>query len=222
MDIKSANRILIPIEKILLDGEKFPNGRACGDWENKRDKKLENLLASLVEFYDSFNKSEDEISKELKNRIFYLARHIRPKDCYTINIEDSKLSQEIVRIAEQGRDLSLINSSDVDTRIKDAHLYIDSWGNKFAAQLRDPKRGCSASICTNCNEPIAFCDYTCDTCNYELIGAHGMPKVEDWNKMDVALKITLLKIGYTEMIEDIRQRGDWRGAESPLNRFKYN
>ena len=49
-----------------------------------------------------------------------------------------------------------------------------------------------------------------------------MPKVEDWNKMDVALKITLLKIGYTEMIEDIRQRGDWRGAESPLNRFKYN
>lgn len=35
----------------------------------------------------------------------------------------------------------------------------------YSAQVKDPKKGCSASICTNCNTPIAFSNYTCDACN---------------------------------------------------------
>ena len=90
----------------------------------------------------------------------------------------------------------------------------------FAGSIEDPERGCSASLCTNCYEPIAFRDVECIVCGYELIHHNGMPVLSEWGSLDSKGKISAMGIAYRIMVSDINLRGDWRSSKSPLNRLR--
>lgn len=56
-------------------------------------------------------------------------------------------------------------------------------GYEFAVQVPDNSVGCSGSRCTNCNGPVAFCDYHCQHCFKEFIGPFGFPQLLNWRSM---------------------------------------
>jgi hypothetical protein len=222
MDVtrKLVEIVLSEVEKALLDGEKFPHGKT---WDPEQETKdFQMAVPRIVFTYDRLKQNQQ--NADLLSKIFYLARDIDKP--YTSDrtlrwcIKDEHLLLDFYEIAKKGREQSLENPKTTLERIEQAKLFSNEAGELFAAQLKDPKRGCSASICTNCDEPIAFGHYKCGICNYELIGAHGMPTVESWNRMSVSRRLWALSDGYHHMRIDIIQRGDWRGQDSPLNRFK--
>lgn len=198
--------------------KKYPHGRVY-DPEISEVRLIISApgIVRAYDYYQVFNKLLGERT-DLLNRIFYLARDIDKDHDLKYAVKDS-IRRKIGQIAEEGRTLSLENPAIIEERIRLGKLFSDG-SHTFAAQLMDPKRGCSASLCSNCDEPIAFCDTTCKTCSYELIGAHAMPTVEDWERLTPELKTLKMRYGYGHMIGDIACRGDWRGGDSPLNRFK--
>jgi hypothetical protein len=218
---KKIDEILRAVEDEVLDGLKFPGGKPANLEESER--KIEFAAPKIVEAYDLSCRSLLGVPA-LRKRIYYLARNFRkekqhvPYSHTETELKDLALSERLREIAMEGRRLAIEKPSEMH-RIKLRQLFRKR-EDVFAAQIRDSKRGCSASICSNCDEPIAYCHYTCRVCNYELIGASHMPEIEKWDKMDLDEKWFALDNGYDYMIADIRQRGDWRGKESPLNRFK--
>lgn len=214
-------RLIGSVYRNLLDGEKFPHGKPY-DYREEEAKILFSV-PKIVQAYDLAQELSEKESGSFLKLIFYLARNLdrryNESDLNTCT-KDKSLLKKIKEIASEGRLLSLSVPKTTEERIASAKLYSDEL-NIFSAQLQDPKRGCSASLCTNCDEPIAFCDYTCPTCNYELIGAHNMPTVEKWLDIGLPQRLGALEWSYTQMMHDISQRGDWRGTESPLNRFKF-
>jgi len=214
-----ATKLVSKVEEALLDGEKFPWGRAYNPEEERKNLKF--AVPKIVHAYHLL-KSLSRCEKELLERVFYLARDVDHSSCnwaLEYAVKNGWMRETLKEIAREGRHLSLSKPKTVEARLRQAKLFNDgSW--TYAAQIRDPKRGCSASVCSNCDEPLAFADYKCKVCNYELIGAHGMPTMKEWKNMDLEQKLQSLKEGYTHMRVDIHNRGDWRDRNSPLNRFK--
>lgn len=230
MNINEIKKILSPVEEVLLDGEKFTTERVYDHATHV--KRLQVSVPGIVKAYDLFklylkeNKiGSGEENRETLSKIFYLARDIEGdfylRDLSETGSKEEGLIKRLHEIAKEGREMSLSNPKTVEDRIALAKLFFAGI-DILAAQLQDPKRGCSASVCTNCDEPIAFCNYTCPACEYNLIGAHGMPTVEEWNNKDIQERLIGLAEGYTDMIRDIRSRGDWRGKNSPFNKFEYD
>jgi len=227
MSIAEIEGILFAVELIRLNREQFPRGRVLTSEDNMyaRQAEIEMVAPKIVEAYKLVKGSEG-VQAEFLDRIFYLARNImttRPwgtPGSTEERIDDQDLSERLRAIADEGRQVSWYNNSlTIDNRIKIGRLYADNT-DTFAAQLKDPKRGCSASVCTNCDEPNAYCYVVCDVCDYEMIGAHGMPTVEEWRKMEDHKKVQSLHKGYGLMVKGISERGgDWRGDDSPLNRL---
>ena len=211
--------ILMPVKEVLLDGLKFPNGRTYNREDSLR--KLQISIPIIVSVYNLFKK------EPFNESIFYLARTIDIrrgiKNVFGIKeLVGSQMIDDIQSIANEGRMLYLMELKTDEERIESARLYKNNNGELFAAQLKDPKRGCSASICSNCYEPNAFADYKCEVCDHELIQAHGMPDIEDWEILKLGGKLSYLKNGYMVMARNIKQNdyGDWRGQSSSLNRLK--
>lgn len=216
-----AEAILVPVEELLLVGHNFPWGRTC-DYQREIEEFVFSI-SRIVGAYDMLEESGIE-KPNLLARIFYLARDLDTpyrRDTIEIHLDKKmpKLIERLTEIAKMGRERSLEEPPGEKERVSLARLYSDG-EDFFSAQVRDPKRGCSASVCTNCDEPIAYCHYECGVCGYELIGAHGMPTVEEWEEMNIGQRKESQEIGYNYMIRDIRRRGDWRGQDSPLNRYK--
>ncbi|MEK6835071.1 MAG: hypothetical protein AABX61_02295 [Nanoarchaeota archaeon] len=211
--------ILVPVKEVLLDGLNFPKGRIY-DHEN-RIKKLQIATPLITLAYNVvFRKSQDE-----GFIIFYLARSVDKeveREPRVKELMSDSVMNDLRAIAKEGRALSLMVPETDEERINSAMLYRNKNNEIFATQLRDPKRGCSASVCSNCYEPNAFADYKCDVCNYELIQAHEMPTIEEWLNSNLGTKFRMLQDGYMRMTKNIIESdyGDWRNINSPLNRFK--
>lgn len=208
--------ILVPVKEVLLDGLKFPNGRNYSREDEL--KKLQIATPIIISAYNVFKKSQDD-----GFMIFYLARTVNQKIEHESGIKaliNNSTINDLQTIAKEGRISYLMVPETDEERIKSAMLYKNKSNEVFAAQLKDPKRGCSASICSNCYEPNAFSSYKCDMCNHELIQVHKMPTIEEWLNSNLETKAEMLKIGYNKMIEEIvKNRGDWRSSNSTLNRF---
>lgn len=213
MNLGELTRQFQPIEEILLDGEKYPNGRTIS---LERDRAIETLLPAIIDVYEGIGIPNEKL-KELFGKVTYVARALTGR--YPPLRRDSPALSRLQEIASNAREISLANPSTVEERLTSAKLYSDGT-SLYAAQLRDPKRGCSSSICTNCDEPIVFRDYECNVCDHELIGAYGLPRIEEWDTMDFPLRIKSLKRGYDSMVKDILKRGDWRSPSSSLNRLR--
>jgi hypothetical protein len=216
--MKLVEVYLSHIEKILLDGEQSPYGKPYDPVES--EAKLAISVPALIRTYSSYGVLKHLFGEKPKllKRIFYLARDV-DEDMDLKNAVNSTQKGLIHHIANQGRSLSLKTPRTIEQRVKTAKLFTHD-NHFYGAQLKDPKRGCSSSVCSNCDEPIVYSDVKCKTCNYELIGAHGMPTIEEWEKMTSDLKILKMEEGFRHMVRDITCRGDWRDSESPLNRFK--
>jgi len=126
-------------------------------------------------------------------RVYYLARDIvRGNEDYLDYIFRAGKTPEFIRvaikrIAKEGRALSLSEELPVQARISAGRLFL-LLDEVYAAQIPDPKRGCSASLCTNCAEPVAFCDQKCSNCGMEFIGPFGFPNLFKWNRLTLPEK----------------------------------
>ena len=213
----NIQEILQPVKEVLLDGHKFPNGKQFNHKE--MIKELEISIPTLVLAYNSLDRSKDYIYLP---EIYYLARSIdwdvEHSDIEGLVNEDIRF--QLLNIAKEGRHLSLAIPPTFEERLGLAKLYKSKYNEIFAAQLKDPKRGCSASVCTNCDEPNAFADYKCNICGYELIQARGMPILEEFKEASATEKYKMLSNGYSTMVKRIIESGDWRSGSSSLNRLK--
>jgi len=215
-------KLIADTKGILLDGLKYPNGKTVDtDYE---EKKLRYVLPNITKAYSHLLKTEKE-NLTLLSSVRYLARVADHNIGYVdYMLRDKPLQIHFVRyIANKAREFSLKNPKTKEERIEQAKLYsVADFFDEcvFAASLRDQKRGCSSSVCSNCDEPIVYCDYACEVCKHELVNAHDMPTIEEWEKLDLYQKKDAFKHGINVMISYIRREGDWRGRESPLNRFK--
>lgn len=54
---------------------------------------------------------------------------------------------------------------------------------EVVAQIPDPTRGCSASICSNCQEKVAYCHARCNGCDMPFIGPFGFPPIQEWDQL---------------------------------------
>lgn len=126
-------------------------------------------------------------------RVYYLANAIvgHEEDYLDYIFRAGKTPEfirvRIKRIAKEGRALSLSEELPERARISAGRLFL-LLDEVYAAQIPDPKRGCSASLCTNCAEPVAFCHQKCSTCGMEFIGPFGFPDLTKWNKLTLPEK----------------------------------
>jgi len=210
----NVDRLLEKIREVLLDGKKFPHGRPF-DVE-KEVKEGEFTVPRVIEVYDSLEQNDPRMQE-----IHYMARTLdRNSGDYWFDHMRSQFTR-IHEIAQEGRQSRLKDLDTVEQRTASARLF-DGGVGIFSAQATDPKRGCSASVCINCYEPIAFCDYTCPTCEYDLISSTNMPTIEDWEAMSVRDREQVLHVAYSQMVSTISSRGDWRGQDSPFNKRFYD
>lgn len=177
-------------ESIFWDGLGFTRGRFRGKLytvEEDASKRKGSGIA-LVRAYRAYKELHEEHSLPLK-RMHTLARHLMPagRERYADYVfgyyktpEDVQI--QVAELAEVGRALAKSPETSDETRISSGRLF---WffNQLYAAQIPTPERGCSSSICSNCHEPVAFCDYICPSCGMEFIGPFGMPKVDDWQKL---------------------------------------
>jgi len=136
------------------------------------------------------------VSPEFLSRIHFLARCIvqydaNDNDDYIFGIAkmSPQLISDIREIAEEARVLSKsTKETTIAKRLKTNRLFqVRQW--TMAAQIIQPHRGCSASICSNCYEPTGFCENRCCNCGYLFVGPFEMPTVQEWDKMKPQEKI---------------------------------
>ena len=108
----------------------------------------------------------------------------------------------------------------VDEKIERGMLYKDNRPLKhdyvMAAQIKDPNRGCSASICSHCREPIVFCMAQCPSCGYALIDAQGMPTIANWKRLDNVSKVRAVYVGFRAMVKNINSGDGWKVPQISL------
>ena len=220
MELSKIEEILVSAEEVVLTGEKHPDGKL---WTAEGDRAVANVVPKIIEAYELAQSSG---AAELLGRIYHLARIIRqevphiPGEYTEIRIEDQIVSERLREIAMEGRDLSLTAPDTVKERIEQGKLYFHREG-VFAAQIKDPTHGRTASVCSNCDEPLAFIDFKCRTCDHELIDAVGMPTIAEWKELTPDQKQVKLEHGFIDMFSNVRVDGDWRGEKSPINRLKH-
>ena len=109
MNVAKIEKIVSSVEEVLLDGEKYPNGRTSYPDEEKARVKF--AAPRIVKAYEMAQKSE--APEEFLGRIYYLARDIRKRTphipyVYTeVTIEDSVLSERLREIANEGRECEI-------------------------------------------------------------------------------------------------------------------
>ena len=217
--------VLKQAEDVLLQGRKFPKGKSM---ETTRDlNELQTAIPLVVAAYSLADNTQ-------RDQVFYLARSIdtpapyqqdylcqitEPNFCalYELSAIPSEIVVKLKDIAKEGRVQDVLKPTTIEERLERGMLF--EWQNQhLAGQLQDPKRGCSASLCTNCAEPSSYCEFNCTNCHKDLIQTHGLPTVEDWSQMDFKQRRHRLSVGYVRMLEAVRKSGDWRGLASPFNK----
>jgi len=199
--VLKAQEILYGVEKVLFQGEQFSGGR---EWTAERDIEEMSQNPEIVRAYNLIKSYAGDHS-DLLTRTYALARDNASTNYFGGPKEGL---EEVRRIALEGRDLSLSIPKTLRERVVLGKLFADGV-YIFSAQIDDPKRGCSASICSNCDEPIAYCDTECGVCDYELI--QGLPRFEEWVELTSQEKRNLV---WPAIIQHRDNReNDWRGIQ---------
>jgi len=208
------------LKEVWLKGSSTPKG-VLYNFSRER-KRTQSTLTLAVKSYDLLaNIVPSQTTREVESELSYIARDLDKRirqEGWNYGLDPVQAHVLLSKVEAKRKEV-LADKTPVEKRIKQGRLYKDKNGNIFAAQIRDPDRGCSASICSNCDEPIVFCNYICETCSYELIGAHGMVNLYLWKRLKPKKRAEVLQTAHELMVKDIEQRGDWRGNTSPLNRF---
>lgn len=184
-DVERAGELIKEVERKLLVGLDFPSGRSM---DGKRD--IEERQFSSGRIVDAYNllRSSGEDRPDLLERIYLLARLLYTGDGYNLfcfrsaQIPDHMMSA-LKMIADQGRAKGR-HGDCVSAHASIAQGRIFVFGNILhAVSLPNPRAGYSASLCSNCFEPVAFCNGKCSNCSLPFIGPFGAPKVDEWQKM---------------------------------------
>ena len=181
---------------LLLDGMKYPRGRFYNLEEDAVGKRESSI--AIIQAYNLLKETGKNYPK-LLNHLYYLARDVYQSehDDYILRVSETptEVRDQIKAIAGEGRQIHNSPGISIERRSTDSRLFVIG-DNIFPAQIRDSKRGCSASICTNCFEPIAYSTQKCRCCNFELIGPFGFPEIEVWQKLSEFEKRRLVEKVY--------------------------
>ena len=167
-----VSNLLCDVEAKILNGLDHPWGRAFEVTEVVDKNSF--AAVRLVKAYCSLKENKIELP-DLFRRIYYLARCVVgceriDRDIYFLQagrVDEGEI-KALCDIANEGRILENTNDLSVEDRIKAQRLFEEGL-RVSAAQYQTPKKGCSASICSNCYEPVAFCDKLCVNCHYPFI-----------------------------------------------------
>lgn len=194
--LKQVRENIAKADDIILSGLNYPGGRAYIIEEDAVEKRESSM--AIIQAYNLLK----EISKdypELLNHLYYLARDVYRSDhddyIFGAGQTPIEIRDQIKAIAKEGREIGNSTRISIEQRVKDLRLFI-SGDDIFPAQIRDSKRGCSASICTNCFEPIAYAVEKCRCCQFEVIGPFGFPEIEVWQKISNYGKRRLVEMVY--------------------------
>lgn len=138
-------------------------------------------------------RTQDEYS-----RVFYLARDVvgltsPSQDNFAFDQADApeEIRAQIRQIATAGRRLSLRVPWLTRSRINNGQLF-KVLNDIYAANIPDSRRGCSASICSNCSEPVAYCYQNCPCCKNQFVGPFTdfgwLPEIAAWRTLDIESK----------------------------------
>jgi len=194
--LRQARTNIAQADKVLLKGSEFPRGRYYNIEEVAKEKKEASVF--IVTAYKLLMETGQD-NPELMNHLYYLARDVYQTSHDIYELEYDQTPQDIIdtikQIASEGRQLELAPDRSIGQRLRDLRLFVVS-EDVFPAQIRDSKRGCSASICTNCFEPIAYSTEKCPNCKFEVIGPFGFPQIEVWQTLTNRQKIALIENVY--------------------------
>ena len=173
------------------------------------------LLPRIAALHEEVRTLNDE---KLMPRVFYFARSVK------FQWESEKRAPGIIEHYEA---LSAIQAEGVayhlnplfseEERLKSGLLYRTSFNVVMAGSIPDNRRGCSASVCSNCAEPIAYCHAICAVCSYPLIGPHGYyhRQYEDFLQLATVSRISLHDDAFGRMSDDILASGRGRAWNDP-------
>lgn len=179
-ELRQIRTLIAKGSETVLDGHKYPNGKSY-DIKKDAEERKEASTAVVKAHYRLLKTGK--AFPEILQHLYYLARDIDPCNNYIYQeITHPIVQSRIKLIAQEGRDFGDSNKISVVKRLQTNRLFMLA-DYIFPAQLRDSKRGCSASICSNCYEPIAYSVEKCPCCHFELIGPFGFPEIESWQKM---------------------------------------
>lgn len=202
-----TEEILEKAEAEILKGLSFPRGRLYVEVEDVQEKKT--VIPLIVEAYMLLSPQDD---KKLKDRIYFLARFIvrltksneEKEEFQEVIIKTglpAKLIEQLEEIADVGRRLGRYDSKfKQDDELQGRLFSIKD--KEWAVQVPNPKAGCSASVCSNCDEPVAYCDEKCPNCHYSFIGPSGIPVLEEWEKMNSEKRLNLVEKVYKNSLTD--------------------
>ena len=191
---KTVNELIEAAEERVLDGMKFPKGKPYVLAEER--ERNDHVIPLLIDAFDRLREMADDESKGLLPRVFYLARSIaHPNNSPHLlrgALQESQI-EAIHFIADEGRWQGRYDIVTVEERLNNGRVFLLDNGF-YAAQIRDPKRGCSAGICSNCWEPVAFCNNICAVCDYTFVGPfEGMVSLDEWTALDLEGKQDLCR-----------------------------
>lgn len=189
---RAVSKLIRQAEDILLTGGQHLNGRQYRVEEDAKEKKDASI--AIVQAYSVLKELGGSHPCCLR-RIGYVARDIVGHGDYADYVfrvgETPEAVQQVVRrIAEEARAEATSEQIDRESRVKNGRLFVVS-SQIFPVSIRDSKRGCSASICSNCFEPIAYATMECSCCKMELVGPFGFPEIEEWRGLTLRQKRVL-------------------------------
>jgi len=170
-------------DAILLVGHQYRSGRAYNIEEDAVEKRESSI--AIIQAYNLL-KETGKTYPMLSSHIYYLARDVYQSDyndyAFSVGHTPQDIVEQIKAIAKEGRDCGNSPDITIEQRVKDFRLFVVA-DDIFPIQIRDSKRGCSASICSNCFEPIAYSTEKCRCCQFETVGPFGFPEIEEWQKL---------------------------------------
>lgn len=177
--LEEVIRLLEEVEERVLDGLRHPFGKLHEVEEEQADYDF--AVPRVVMAYQLATTLED---RHLLPRVYLLARDlVFPCGRFGISAEvPNDLVKEIRAIACEGRELGISAEVSLEDRLERQRLFSIA-GETCAVQVRHPERGCSASLCSNCDEPSAFADQECRNCGFGFIGPFDTPSKDRWDVM---------------------------------------
>lgn len=171
-------------------------------YTNEADRERD-LIVAVIKAYGLSKRVKGDVSSLLE-RIFFCARcAIRicsddvSADYQEGIIRGTELNRRVIgrikKIAQEGRLLEKnMKTISFEQRRASGRIFIIN-RKMFAVALRQKRRGCSASVCGNCHEPVAFADGSCPNCQLPFIGPFGMPELDEWERMSPRAKEKLAR-----------------------------
>jgi hypothetical protein len=189
--IDAVRELVEEVEARLFDGLQHPtNGTLYRPESEQADYDFS--VARVVTAYQELTAIEGD-KADLLARVYLLARDlVHPSGDFGLAAHvPAPLDELISAIAQEGRQWGVQETITFEERERTQRLFVID-EQPYAIQLRHPERGCSASLCSNCLEPVAFADQLCQNCGLTFIGPFYTPNRKEWDQMTEGQRLRMV------------------------------